>query len=125
MRRKEMLSGVVLSMLFFLLMTGVCIAQGQTNAQNLPGKQEMETIKGTINFNERMGGFFIKGIEPGGEYFIVNQDAKILKKLKKSGKAVVIEGHVGEGGAEYFVIEKINGKKYPAAKTTSKMPTAK
>lgn len=126
-RKKLLVGGVLSSLLIFLLMAGVCFAQGQAKTQNGPDKQKqtLETIKGTIDYNERLGGYFIRGVEPGGEFFIVNQNAKVLKTLKKSGKAVIIEGRTREGGAEYFIIEKIDGKKYSAAKTTSKKPAPK
>ncbi|MEN6624143.1 MAG: hypothetical protein ABFD50_21675, partial [Smithella sp.] len=107
------------------LMTAVCIAQGQAKAQKTPDRQALETIKGTINYNERMGGYFIKGVEPGGELFIVNQDVKTLKRIKESNNIVTFEGHYGKGGAEYFIIEKIDGKKYSAAKANSKKTKTK
>jgi hypothetical protein len=120
MKRRKLLVGILSSLLIVLFMAGICYAQGQAKETNTPGKQTLETIKGRIDYNERMGGYFIKGVEPGGELFIANKDTKILKKLKESGKTAMIEGHYGKGGAEYFIIEKINGKKYAAAKAMSK-----
>ncbi len=79
--------------------------------------QTTETRQGTIDYMERLGGYFIRGENPGGEFFIVNQNPKILKALKESGKTVTIEGYTTNQGAEYFFILKIDGKKYTAAKS--------
>jgi hypothetical protein len=88
-------------------------------------KAEMETVKGTIDFNERLGGYFIRGEEPGGEFFIVNQNKKVLKKLKESGDSVTIEGYTTSKGAEYFSIKKIGGKKYSTAQAGKKKGATK
>jgi len=37
----------------------------------------------------------------------------------------MIEGHADKIGADYFIIEKIDGKKYSAAKTTRKKAITK
>ncbi len=79
--------------------------------------QTIETRQGTIDYMERLGGYFIRGQNPGGEFFIVNQNPKVLKALKESGKTVTIEGYTTNQGAEYFFIQKIDGKKYTAAKS--------
>ncbi len=73
------------------------------------------TIKGKIEFMTNLGGFFIHAEEPGGEYFIMNQNSKVLEELLKSGKTVFFEGRIVRG-AEYFFIEKIDGKPYQGAK---------
>jgi hypothetical protein len=101
-------------LLLLLLLAGAGYAQGQaTTGPKATETASLETVKGTIDYNERLGGYFIRGEEPGGEFFIVNQNPKILKKLKDNGKSVKIEGRtVTEKGAEYFRIEKIDGKKY-------------
>jgi hypothetical protein len=122
MKKEKLLVFVVASLVVVALMAGTGFAQGQAGAS---GKEPLETIKGTIDYNERLGGYFIRGVEPGGEFFIVNQNAAVLKKLKESGKTVTIEGRTAKTGAEYFAIEKIDGKKYSAGrKKTEAKPAA-
>jgi hypothetical protein len=75
-----------------------------------------ETMQGTIDYMENLGGYFIRGENPGGEYFIVNQNPKVLKALKESKKTVTLQGYTTNQGAEYFFIQKIDGKKYTGAK---------
>ena len=71
------------------------------------------TVKGKIDYMERLGGYFVRSLEPGGEFFIMNQDPKLLDELTKSGKTLTIEGRINLAlGAEYMFIEKIDGKKY-------------
>jgi hypothetical protein len=69
------------------------------------------TLKGKIDFMKNLGGYFVLGYEPGGEYFIMNEDPKALEELYKSGKTLIIEGLIVRG-AEYLFIEKIDGKEY-------------
>jgi hypothetical protein len=69
------------------------------------------TVKGKIEYMERLGGYFVHGLEPGGELFIVNQDPKALEDMMKSGKILTIEGRIVRG-AEYLFIEKIDGQPY-------------
>ncbi len=69
------------------------------------------TIKGQIDYNNALGGYFVKGEEPGGEYFIMNENPKSLEPLFKSGKTLIIEGRIVRG-AEYLFIEKIDGHPY-------------
>ncbi len=90
---------------------------GQKRARAETELQTIETRQGTIDYMERLGGYFIRGQNPGGEFFIVNQNPKVLKALKESGKTVTIEGYTTNQGAEYFFIQKIDGKKYTAAKS--------
>lgn len=127
MKKEKLLVLIVSSLLVLVLMAGTGFAQGQaktaTTPAAKPAKPETETLKGTIDFNERLGGYFIRGQEPGGEFFIVNQNAAVLKKLKESGKTVTIEGRTSDKGAEYFIVEKIDGKKYSAKKATKKKAT--
>jgi len=97
---------VILSLLFFAAGTG--FAQGAAS-----NKEDMQkvTLKGKIGFMERLRGYYVMGENPPSELFIVNQDKKVLEKLKKRGKTVTIEGHYTIG-ADHLMIEKINGKKY-------------
>jgi hypothetical protein len=125
MKRQKLLVYVVLSLLVFTLIAGMNLMPGQAQAATGSAKQPLDTLKGTIDYNERFGGYFIRGVEPGGEFFIVNQNPEVLKKLKESGKTLTIKGRTGQGGAEYFVIEKIGTKRYSAPKVTQEKPTAK
>ena len=70
------------------------------------------TVKGKINYAKSLGGYFVLGMEPGGELFIVNKDPKVLEELYKSKKVLTIEGRLTPRGAEYLFIEKIDGKDY-------------
>jgi len=87
-------------------------SQGGSTASKAPS----ETVIGTIDYMEQLGGYFIRGENPGGEFFIVNQNPAVLKGLKENRKSVKIQGYTTNQGAEYFFIEKIDGKKYKAAK---------
>ncbi len=69
------------------------------------------TVKGNIDFMQNLGGYFVRGLEPGGELFIMNQNPQVLEALFKSGKTVIIEGRIVRG-AEYLFIEKIDGQPY-------------
>jgi hypothetical protein len=117
---KRLIPVLVLPLLLLALVLGTGFSQNQAKASTAGPGTAKETIKGTIDFNERLGGYFVLGQEPGGEFFIVNQNEKVLKKLKESGKSVTIQGYTTSTGAEYFFIEKIDGKKYSARKTTGK-----
>jgi hypothetical protein len=108
---------LAVNILTIAILLGHVYAQGSAKTSD---KAPLETIKGTIDYNERLGGYFIRGMEPGGEFFIVNQSAPVLNKLKESGKTVTIEGRTASTGAEYFVIEKIDGKKYTVKKAGAK-----
>jgi hypothetical protein len=116
---------VVLPIMLFLLATGSGFAQEQTKAPAPAASAEEDIIKGTIDYNERLGGYFIRGVEPGGEFYIVNQNPAVLKKLNESGKTVTIQGRSTEQGAEYYFIEKIDGKKYTEAKKEKTNPAGK
>jgi hypothetical protein len=104
-KRILLLSASVLFLILFL--AGTVFAQG--SAANKEVKKV--TMKGKIGYMERSGGYYIIGENPPSEVFIVNQNKKVLDKLKKSGETVTIEGHFTIG-ADHLMIEKINGKKY-------------
>ena len=117
---------VLLAMLVLALATGTCFAQGQLKAPAVAAeKPQTETRKVMIDYMERLGGYFIRGVEPTETLFIVNQNPAVLKKLKESGKVVTIQGHTTEAGADYFFIEKIDGKKYSAPKPPQEKATSK
>ncbi len=126
--RKRLILMLVLLLPLFSLATGPGFGRAVKSPVSAP-KTELEIIKGTIDFNERLGGYFIRGQEPGGEFFIVNQNPSVLKKLKESGRTVTIKGRTADQGAEYFFIQLIDGKKYsapeagPKEEGTSEMKT--
>jgi hypothetical protein len=68
------------------------------------------SIKGKIDYMKDLGGYYVRGVEPGGEWMIVNQNAPVLKKLMKSKKTVTITGTLK--GAEFLTIQTIDGKPY-------------
>ena len=118
---------VLLVMLVLALAAGTCFAQeGQATTPAVAAeKPQTETRKGIIDYMERLGEYFIRGVEPTETLFIVNQNPAVLKKLKESGKIVTIQGYTTKTGADYFFIEKIDGKKYSAPKPTQKKATSK
>jgi hypothetical protein len=121
MKRKRLPLVILWSLLVMVLPAGFGFAQGdQTKASEVAVSVQSVTIKGTIAFDERRGGYFIRGVEPAGElYVIVNQNKAVLRRLRKSGKTVTIEGGTSERAAEHFFIEKIDGKTYSAEKPSS------
>jgi hypothetical protein len=96
---------LVLSILSFTVST--VFPQGTTTGKDI----QKVTIKGKIGFMERLGGYYVMAENPPSELFIVNQDKKVLERLKQRGKTVTIKGHFTIG-ADHLMIEKINGKKY-------------
>jgi hypothetical protein len=104
-KRILLLSASVLFLILFL--AGTVFAQGSAANKEV----QKVTMKGKIGYMERSGGYYIIGENPPSEVFIVNQNKKVLDKLKKSGETVTIEGHFTIG-ADHLMIEKINGKKY-------------
>ena len=96
---------LVLTAISFFALVGCA----QHQVQKLEGAKV--TVKGKIEFMQALGGYFVMGEDPPGEYMIVNQDQKLLENLKKAGKTVIIEGHYTIG-ADHLFIEKIDGKAY-------------
>jgi hypothetical protein len=89
-----------------------CSGVSQKPAETTKAEGSPMTVKGAIEYNKSLGGYYVHGFEPGGELFIVNQDPKVLEGQMKSGKTLTIEGRIVRG-AEYLFIEKIDGKPYP------------
>ena len=81
---------------------------------NLP--TEPQLLKGNIAYMERLGGYYIRGIDPPGDVMIDNQNQATLQPLAKSGKVVQILGRFTVG-ADHLRIEKIDDKPYPVKKT--------
>ncbi len=103
------LMGIILavSVMTFVACSGV--AQRPVETTNQGGSPL--TVKGKIDYMKNLGGYFTLGDVPAREYFIENQDPKLLEALYKSGKIVTIEGRIVRG-AEYLYIDKIDGKPY-------------
>ncbi len=108
---------ILVIMLVFSIVAAISIAgcaqrqmQTQQAASAAPEGPKI-TIKGKIEFMTNLGGYFVHGEEPGGEFFIMNQNPQVLEGLLKSGKTLVIEGRIVKG-AEFLFIEKIDGKAY-------------
>ena len=103
------LMGIMLSLLVVTLVACSGLAQKPIETTSTEGPQM--TVKGKIEYNKSMGGYFVHGVEPGGELFIVNQKPALLEPLLKSGKILTVEGRITKG-AEYLFIEKIDGQTY-------------
>ena len=101
--------GIILSLLVVTLVACSGVSQKPAEATKPEGPQM--TVKGKIEYMERLGGYFVHGLEPGGELFIVNQNPKVLEGLMKGGKVLTIEGRIVRG-AEYLFIDKIDGQPY-------------
>ena len=100
---------IVLSLLVVTMFA--CSSLNQKPAETTKTEGSPITIKGKIDYMKNLGGYFVLGDVPAREYFIMNQDLKLLEALFKSGKIVTIEGRIVRG-AEYLFIDKIDGKPY-------------
>ena len=110
--------GLLLSMMFLLALAGNGAARERYPAGGSGGDKKASkkiTIKGKVDFQKGLGGFYIKGEEPFGEFIIVNAKPGLLEELKKKGKTILIEGYLTMG-ADHLFIEKIDGKPYPGGK---------
>jgi hypothetical protein len=111
---KMLLLSVLLCLPTLLFTQPVLCGQGQTAVQPAAGaSQEGQsiTVRGKIEFMEQLGGYYVNGEDPAGEFMITNQNSDVLGKLLKSGKTVTIEGRLPMG-AELLFIETIDGKQY-------------
>ena len=106
---RRSLSRIILSLLVGTLVA--CSGVAQKPAETTKPEGSPITIKGKIDYMKNLGGYFVMGDIPAREYFIMNQDLKLLEALFKSGKTVTIEGRIVRG-AEYLFIEKIDGQPY-------------
>ena len=100
---------MILSLLVVTLVA--CSGVTQKPAETTKPEGSPITIKGKIDYMKNLGGYFVMGDVPAREYFIENQDLKLLEALFKSGKIVTIEGRIVRG-AEYLFIDKIDGQPY-------------
>jgi len=101
--------GIVLSLLVVAMVA--CSGIAQKPAETTKAEGSPITVKGKIDFNKNLGGYFILGDVPAREYIIMNENPKVLDGLFKSGKIVTIEGRIVRG-AEYLFIDKIDGQPY-------------
>ncbi len=104
-------SGILLLIGFFVM-----ISCAQPGAQNRKGENPIPegpkiTVKGKIGFMPQLGGYFVQGLEPGGEMIIVNKNPQVLEGLFRSRATVTVEGRIVRG-AEYLFIERIDGQPY-------------
>jgi hypothetical protein len=105
---------IILVLAVIALFATVACAQRPAQSPNTGGMTQggsTVTIKGKIDYNKNLGGYFVMGENPAREYFIMNDNPKVLGGLHKSGKLITIEGRIVKG-AEYLFIEKIDGKAY-------------
>ena len=117
--RKFVMSAVLIASVLALV-TGYVIAQAPAKQQGADiqmDKGQPVVVKGKIAYMKGLGGYFVNGEEPVGEFMIVNQDPKLLGDLFKSGKKVTINGRLR--GADFLFIEKLDGKKYSVKKETN------
>ena len=90
-----------------------CSGLTQKQAESTKPEGPQITVKGKIDYMKNLGGYFVRSLEPTGEFFIMNQDPKLLEELFRSGKILTIEGRINLAlGAEYLFIEKIDGQPY-------------
>jgi hypothetical protein len=85
-------------------------APGKTAPQALQREANKLSITGKVDYLNSMGGYFIQGQKPPEVFIILNQNAKVLAELAKSGKVVKVEATVAQG--DNILIETIDGKKY-------------
>jgi hypothetical protein len=104
--------------LFSLLAVGiaanVCLAQAPMPmmTKEMAKEAPLFAIQGTIEYKDALGGYYIRGMKPGGDWSILNKNPEILKGYMESKKTVSIEGTLG--GPVSITIKKINGKEYSA-----------
>ena len=108
MKAKRMILSIALGLLVVAIAGQAGFAQGQ--AQDTKKGEFKITIQGKIDHMEELGGYFVRGEKPGGEWMILNQNPKVLAEFMKSEKTLTIEGRLR--GTEWLTIKKIDGKPY-------------
>jgi copper chaperone NosL len=111
MKVKRMMLSVLLSLLVASIAAGTCFAQGQ--AQQPMKEPRTITLQGKIEYMDMLGGYYVRGVKPGGEWMILNQNPEVLKGYMESKKTLTIEGTAR--GTERITIKKIDGKEYAGA----------
>jgi hypothetical protein len=107
MKTKRIMLFVLLSVLVATVAAGTCFAQGQAQPTKEP---RVITLQGKIKYMDQLGGYFVSGVKPGGEWMILNQNPEVLKGYLESEKTLTIEGTLR--GTERITIKKIDGKEY-------------
>jgi hypothetical protein len=110
MKTKRIMLFVLLSLLVAAIAACTCFAQGQ--AQEMKKEAPLFTLQGKIKYMDQLGGYFVSGVKPGGEWMILNQNPEVLKGHMESKKTLTIEGTLR--GPERITIKKIDGKEYTA-----------
>jgi hypothetical protein len=112
LKKQKALSIPVAVVLIVVSIMAAAYAAGAPQAQGGGLPVEPQLIQGKIAYMERLGGYYIQGIDPPGEVMIDNPNQASLQPLAKNGKLVHILGRFTVG-ADHIKIEKIDGKPYP------------
>jgi hypothetical protein len=107
MKTKRIMLFVLLSVLVATVAASACFAQGQAQPTKEP---RVITLQGKIEYMDMLGGYYVRGVKPGGEWMILNQNPEVLKKYMEGKKTLTIEGTLR--GTERITIMKIDGKEY-------------
>ena len=113
---KKKISVLILCIMIAACLASTGVAKDQTaNPVATPQMEQGQPVivKGKVEFAQRLGGYFINGLDPVGEFMIVNQNPASLKGMSKSKKNVTINGNLR--GADFLFIEKIDGRPYQGA----------
>ncbi len=117
-----MVKKVLLFAALSLLVTALAVPAAFAQITKTKEGVDRIVLKGKVDYMQMLGGYYIKGENPPGEFMILNKNDKVFDKLMKSKKTIKIEGTLK--GADWVTVEKINGKKYkaesPGKETTAK-----
>jgi hypothetical protein len=105
---------ILLSLLVVAIVASVCLAQAPMPmmSKEMPKEAPLFAIQGTIEYKDSLGGYYIRGMKPGGDWLILNKNPEVLKGYVESKKTVSIEGNLGSPVG--ITIKKIDGKEYTA-----------
>ncbi len=96
----------LLCMLIAATAAGSCFAQDA--AKEARPAPNVITIQGRIEYMDMLGGYYVHGVRPGGEWIILNKNPEVLKTYMESKKVLTIEGI--RPMPERITILKIDGK---------------
>ena len=106
---------ILLTILFGLAITavtaGICLAQD--TAKEAGKDPNIITVQGRIEYMDMLGGYYVHGVRPGGEWMILNKNPEVLKAYMEGGKVLTIEGI--RPMPERITILKIDGQEYTGA----------
>jgi hypothetical protein len=112
---KKLMSSLACNLLMLVLMAASVVAQGSSGQQS-GGAPQIEppgiVIQGKIEFNQTLDNYVLVRETPFYIYMILNPDSNVLSKLEKEGKVVTVQGSQPKG-ADYLLVETIDGNKYP------------